>query len=162
MQVKIAFVTGPDGQIDVTRVGAIEDYPVAEAKRLIAAGIAAEPTDQELADWDVERARRDEARTTELSELKKADLLSEVPDGVEVPKGATKDEIVAAIVEAEHAPPADVSDVDTADGAPIITAAPGSMPGDAAGPGETVDASTDASEVAADTDAGSRTSRRGR
>lgn len=156
MQVKIAFVTGPDGQIDVNRVGTIEDHPVDDAKRLIAAGIAAEPTDQELADWDIERGRRDEARTAELSELKKADLLAEVPDGVEVPKGATKDEIVAAIVEGEHVPS---SGTDTADGAPIVTATPGSMAGDGTGPGEDVDTAGEA-----DTDAGTatRSSRRSR
>lgn len=156
MQVKIAFVTGPDGQIDLNRIGAIEDHPTGEAKRLIAAGIAAEPTDQELADWDIERGRRDEARTVELSELTKADLLAEVPDGVEVPKGATKDEIVAAIVEGEHAPTADA---DTTDGAPIVTAAPGSMEGDGAGPGENIDAGTDTTTDAGDTTRSSRRSR---
>jgi hypothetical protein len=155
MQVKIAFVTGPDGQIDVNRVGAIEDHPAADAKRLIAAGIAAEPTDQELADWDIERRRRDEGRTAELSDLTKADLLAEVPDGVEVSKGATKDEIVAAIVEAEHAPPAaGDAEMDTTDGASIVTAAPGSMEGDSAGPGENADAGTAAE---ADSDAGTAT-----
>ncbi len=152
MQIKIAFVTGPDGQIDTNRVGTIEDHPEAEAKRLIAAGIAAEPTDQELADWDIERGRRDEARTAELSELKKADLLDQVPDGVDVPKGATKDDIVAAIVEAEHAPPTADATADAGSEAPIVTAAPGSMAGDSAGPGATVDTPTDAE--AADTDTG--------
>ncbi len=160
MQVKIAFVTGPDGQIDADRVGSIEDHPTAEARRLIAAGVAAEPTEQELADWDTERARRDEARTAELSELRKADLLDQVPDGVEVPKGATKDAIVAAIVDAEHAPPSEAGAPDgTVDETPIVTAAPGSMAGDSAGPGENVDPGT----VGGTSDAGTaRTSRRSR
>ncbi len=158
MQVKIAFVTGPDGQIDANRVGTIEDYPDDDAKRLIKDGIAAEPTDQELADWEIERGRRDEARAAELSELKKADLLAEVPDGVDVPKGATKDAIVAAIVEAEHGTPPAEAEADSE--APIVTTAPGSMAGDSSGPGETVDADA---ATAAEADAGAtRSTRRSR
>ncbi len=161
MQVKIAFVTGPDGQADANRIGTIEDHPESEARRLIKDGIAAVPTAQELADWDIEQGRRDEARTAELSDLKKAELLAEVPDGVELPKGATKEDIVAAIVEAEHAPPvADSAGDGAADGAPIVTAAPGLMEGDSTGPGETVGTDTDTS---ADTAAGTtRSSRRSR
>ncbi len=158
MQVKIAFVTGPDGQADADRIGTIEDHPDEDAKRLIKDGIAAVPTEQELADWDIERARRDEARTAELSELKKADLLAEVPDGVELPKGATKEDIVAAIVDAEHGPP--TANTDT-DGAPIVTAAPGSMEGDSAGAGETVDTSGDEA-TDTDTDAGAGATRSSR
>lgn len=164
MQVRIAFVTGPDGQIDVNRVGTIEDHPTEEAKRLIAAGIAAKPTERELADWDIERQRRDEARTAELSELTKADLLEQVPDGAEVPKGATKEDLVAAIVKAEHAPTGTGTNVEGSE-APIVTAAPGSMAGDSAGPGDNVDtgtAATDPGDTGTAPDTGTTTSRTGR
>ncbi len=62
MKVRIAFVTGPDGNIDVGRIGAIEEYADEEAKQLIREGIGAEATEEEIAAWAVEQTRRDVAK----------------------------------------------------------------------------------------------------
>lgn len=56
MKVRIAFATGPDGQIDVGRVGTIEDLPDDEARRLIKAYIAVEATDADIADFEAQQA----------------------------------------------------------------------------------------------------------
>lgn len=56
MRVKIAFVTGPDGQVDKGRVGKIEEWPDADAKRLIKEGIATRATDQDIEDYEARRA----------------------------------------------------------------------------------------------------------
>lgn len=131
MKVRIAFVTDVDGQPDIARIGTIEDHPGGDAGRLIKDGIAAEATPDEIADWDAEQARRDEAKATELDGLKKAELLAKLPDGVDVPGNATKDQLVAAIIEAGHQPTAE--DVDAGATELVTSVAPGVMEGD---PGE--------------------------
>ncbi len=103
MKVRIAFVTDADGNIDVNRVGTIEDHPAEDAKRLIKEGIAAEPTAAELEDWDVEVERRLAAEGGDLSNKTVKQLRDKFPAAAAMPAGTKKDDLIAAVEEARRA-----------------------------------------------------------
>ena len=86
MKVRIAFVTGPDGNIDVDRVGGIEDLPDDEARRLIRNGAAVVATDQELAEWDIELQRRAAAEADGLAAVSTSATKGELADAVQAPR----------------------------------------------------------------------------
>lgn len=103
MKVRIAFVTDVNGDIDVDRVGTIEDHPDEDARRLIKEGIAAEPTADELADWDALVERKLAAEEGDLSTLTVRELRDKYPAAAALPTGTKKDDIVAAVEEARRA-----------------------------------------------------------
>lgn len=134
MKVRIAFVTKPGtDEIDTDRVGTIEDHPVEDAKRLIKDGIAAEPTADEIADWDAMVEQQLAAEGEDLSSYTKDELRDKFPAAANMPANAKKDELIAAVEEARRAeltggPAGDDAaavDGDTGDGTPITTVAPG-------------------------------------
>lgn len=134
MKVRIAFVTDADGNPDVGRIGTIEDHPEEDAKQLIRAGIAGQATEQEIADFDLERQRRGDAEAGDLADLTKAELRERLPDDADVPSSATKADLVDAVRTAEQD-----DDYSTASPGvvPQTTVSPGAMEGDSAGPGDT-------------------------
>lgn len=56
MKVRIAFVTDETGGIDTDRVGAIEDIPDDEAKRLIREFVAVEATARDVEEYEARLA----------------------------------------------------------------------------------------------------------
>lgn len=129
MKVRIAFVTDADGNIDVARVGTIEDHPTEDAKRLIKEGIAAEPTAAELEDWDAEVERRLAAEGGDLSSKTVKALRDEFPAAAAMPAGTKKDDLIAAVEEARRAEIAGESTAATDDGAEDDAADAESMAG---------------------------------
>ncbi len=104
MKVRIAFVTKPGSdEIDVDRIGAIEDHPVDDARRLIAEGIAAEPTADELDNWDADVERRLAAEDADLSTLTIKQLRDQYPAAAAMPVGTRKDDLIAAVEDARRA-----------------------------------------------------------
>lgn len=141
MKVRIAFATKPDGNggqvVDSDRIGAVEDHPDEDAKRLIKDGIAAAATDQDAADWDAEQERRKyiadtEANTPEpeefdLSSLTKDQMREQYPAAADQPSNATKADLIAAIEAAEAeqlAAPSHGEDLTGGVGGTIVTVAP--------------------------------------
>src|SRR5688572_11914314 len=113
MKVRIAFATNSAGEIDVPRIGAVEDVPDDEAKRMIRDGMAAVATDVEIADYEALVARRaaiDEAEAASTREVQAVDLdgltkdqiREQYPAAADLPQSATK----ADLIDAALSPPA--------------------------------------------------------
>lgn len=141
MKVRIAFATKPDGNggqvVDSDRIGAVEDHPDEDAKRLIKDGVAAAATDQDVADWEQEQKRRKYIADTEantpapeefdLNSLTVAELRDQYPAAADMPANTRKADLVAAVEAAEAEQQADPSpgeDLTGGAGGTIVTVAP--------------------------------------
>lgn len=137
MKVRIAFATDANGNVDTARIGAVEDHPDEDAKRLIKDGIAAPATDQDAADWEAEQERRQyiadtEANTPEpeefdLNSLTVAELREQYQAAADMPANTRKADLVAAIeaAEAEQGAASPGEDLTGGEGDTIVTVAPG-------------------------------------
>ncbi len=112
MKVRIAFATKPNGDVDVDRIGSIEDHPDLDAKRLIKDGIAAAATGQDIADWESGEAHRKQVADAEaasrvensdLNSLTMDQLRDQYPAAAEQPASAKKADLIAAVEDAQAA-----------------------------------------------------------